>query len=320
MQMIATGQLFAPYFFHPDADGEDRRAESRECLELLEAWIDTIDRRKLPKNMAMDWDGEWLSRDFIKNWNKDYEIPDVEPHLVPTHHPTKYAIQKNATSIILPAKGILPVGSFIRSPRFGLIHPTTISAAVLQDAGFQVDPEDSCSPVLFDAITLAPSFDFVCGGNRLIEMVNFITQWILNEPEEDDTIAYTPPDELSFVDFMNFRAVPLNKRDAWDGKVYTEAFELAANCSEDQWLAFHMAPMLNRMGINVRATRAGLEKTPLRDALSNLHSILNEVIDHAWLREADFETLKNFVGDRPGLAEAYSGRRFRQLLWDLVGL
>ena len=212
MQMIATGQLFAPYFYHPDAQVQHRRAESRECLELLQSWIDQIDKRKLPKNMVMDWDGEWLSRDLIKNWVKDYEIPDVEPQLVPTHHPTKYIIQKNATRMILPAKGILPVGSSVGSPGFGLIHPTTISAAVLQDAGFQVDPENSYRPALFDAITLAPNFDFVCGRNRLSEFVNFITQWTLNEPQEDDIIAYTPPDGLSFDDFVNFQAGPIEQK------------------------------------------------------------------------------------------------------------
>ena len=112
----------------------------------------------------------------------------------------------------------------------------------------------------------------------------------------------------------------------WDGSGYTLAYDLATRHSEDQLLAFHMAPMLNRMGINVRAimyhhalSRAGLDKTPLRDALSNLHSILNEFVEHAWLREADFKTLQKLLGDHPGLAERCSGRKFRQSLWDLVG-
>ena len=32
---------------------------------------------------------------------------------------------------------------------------------------------------MFDAMTLAPNSDFVCGRNRLAEVVNFITQWNL---------------------------------------------------------------------------------------------------------------------------------------------
>ena len=43
MHMIATGQLFEPYVFHPTASGEDRRAESEYCLEKLDEWIKLFD-------------------------------------------------------------------------------------------------------------------------------------------------------------------------------------------------------------------------------------------------------------------------------------
>ena len=79
--------------------------------------------------------------------------------------------------MILPAKGMLPLGAYIGSPGFGLIHPTTISAAVLQDAGFQVEQDDQFHPVMFDAITLAPNFDFVTGRNRLKGIVGLIAHW-----------------------------------------------------------------------------------------------------------------------------------------------
>ena len=39
MHMIATGQLFEPYVYHPTADPDDRRRESEYCLERLEQWI-----------------------------------------------------------------------------------------------------------------------------------------------------------------------------------------------------------------------------------------------------------------------------------------
>ena len=113
---------------------------------------------------------------------------------------------------------------------------------------------------------------------------------------------------------------------ARDGSLYALAFKAATRLTEDQLLSLHMAPMLLRMGTNVRAilhhhalNRAGLEKSPLRDALSNLHPILNEVIEHDWLHEVDFNNLQQFMGDHPKFAETCSGRKFRQLLWDLVG-
>ena len=227
--------------------------------------------------MDMDWDGEWPSRDFIKNWNPDYQIPDVTLQMKPMYHPTRYSIQSNATRMILPAKGMLPLGSYIGSPGFGLIHPTTISAAVLQDAGFQVEEDDPFHPVMFDAITLAPNFDFVTGRNRLKGIVGLIAHCNLTNPEEDESLAHSPPDDLSYEDFVKFREVRLIQREPWDRRVYKQAFDIATNYTEDQLLAHHMSPMVIRMGINLRATlyqhalsRAGLDETPLRDALTNL--------------------------------------------------
>ena len=65
MQMIATGQLFEPYFYHPDANGADRRLESQYCLQKLEEWIALFKWDQNPKNMNMDWDGEWLDHEFF---------------------------------------------------------------------------------------------------------------------------------------------------------------------------------------------------------------------------------------------------------------
>ena len=71
-----------------------------------------------------------------------------------------------------PGKG----NSYIGSPGFGLIHSNTISAAVLQDAGFKTNERDRTKPAPFDAITLAPNFDLQIGRRRVNEVANFITQ------------------------------------------------------------------------------------------------------------------------------------------------
>ena len=105
-----------------------------------------------------------------------------------------------------------------------------------------------------------------------------------------------------------------------------ETLRIAKKYTEDQLLAYHMAPMLMDMGTNVRAilyqhaiSRAGLDTTPLRDTLANLTSVINQVIDHAWLNKVDLEQIKDYIGDHPALAENYPVRKFRQLLWDVVG-
>ena len=96
--------------------------------------------------------------DFVRNWDRNYVIPDVEVELKPEYHPTSYHVQSNAVRMILPAKGMLPLGSYIGSPGFGLIHPTTITAAVLQDIGFVYEDDNPENPMRFDAISLAPKF------------------------------------------------------------------------------------------------------------------------------------------------------------------
>ena len=167
MHMIATGQLFEPYLYHPDADVDERRQESDYCLKRLAEWIAMFKWEKKPKNVAMDWDGDWLDPDFVRSWDRDYVIPDVALEMQSEYHPTRYQVQPNAIRMIQPAKGMLPMGSYIGSPGFGLIHPTTITAAVLQDAGFFYEADNSQNPMRFDAISLAPNFDLPTGRNRM---------------------------------------------------------------------------------------------------------------------------------------------------------
>ena len=328
MHMIATGQLFEPYLHHPNASGDDRRQESEYCLDRLAQWVNLFKWNDNPVNIEMDWEGAWLDSDFVSKWNRNYVIPDVEPEMKPEYHPTSYHVQPNAVRMILPAKGMLPVGSYIGSPGFGLIHPTTITAAVLQNAGFQYDEHNPESPMRFDAISLAPNFDIPTGKYRMLGVAGMITDWELCDCPEEVCLVCIPPEDLSFDDLINFKHVPipLVQRESMDKKLHEEAFGIAYRHSEDQLLAFHMAPMLSDMGTNVRAilyqhalSRAGLDTNPLRDTLTNLEPVINQVIDHSWLSKVDYEQIKEYIGDHPSLAENYPVRRFRQLLWDVVG-
>ena len=158
------------------------------------------------------------------------------------------------------------------------------------------------------------------------DIVSLITQWTLLEPEDEECLVFIPPDDVSYDDFLNLSQVQLNKREPWDPHVHHQAFEVATRYTEDQLLTHHMAPMLINMGTNVRAvlyqhalSRAGLDPTPLRDALTNLLPIIKEVIDHAWLQKVYYQEVKDYIGDHPRLAETYPIRKFRQLLWDVVG-
>ena len=101
---------------------------------------------------------------------------------------------------------------------------------------------------------------------------------------------------------MNFLYVPLIQRESWDREVHQTIFETTISYTEYQLLAHHMAPMFIGMGTNVRAilyqhalSRAGLNPSPLRDALTNLEPIIDEVIEHAWLDRADFVRIKDYI-------------------------
>ena len=200
-------------------------------------------------------------------------------------------------AMILPAKGMLPMGSFIGSPGFGLIHPTTITAAVLQDAGFFYEADNDQNPMRFDAISLAPNFDLPTGRNRMAEIVSLITQWALFEPPEEESLVCIPPEDFSFEDFINLRFVPVIQRESWDRKVH-----------RDRAILYQHA-----------LSRAGLDTTPLRDVLTSLAPLINQVIDHAWLSKVDYDQVEEYVGDHPTLAEKHPARKFRQLLWDVIG-
>ena len=179
MHMIATGQLFEPYVYHPTASGEDRRRESEYCLETLEAWIGLFRWKNNPTNISMDWEGTWLDTDFLRKWDRKYTIPDLHPEMRPEYHPTSFHVQPNTVRMILPAKGMLPLGSYIGSPGFGLIHPNTITSAVLQNAGFAYEEDNPHNPMRFDAFSLASKFDIPTGRYRMLGVAGMITDWEL---------------------------------------------------------------------------------------------------------------------------------------------
>ena len=328
MHMIATGQLFEPYVYHPTASGDDRRQESEYCLEALEEWISLFTWKNNPTNISMDWEGTWLDSDFLSKWDRNYTIPDLHPEMRPEYHPTSFHVQTNAVRMILPAKGMLPLGSYVGSPGFGLIHPNTITSAVLQNAGFAYEEDNPHNPMRFDAFSLAPNFDIPTGRYRMLGVAGMITDWELYECPEEVCLVCIPPEDLSPQDLFDFQnvPVPLVQRDYMDPKLHEEAFDIAKKYSEDRLLSYHMAPMLSDMGTNLRAmlyqhalSRAGLDATPLRDMLTKLDPVIDQVIEHSWLNKVDYEQIKEYIGDHPSLAEKYPVRKFRQLLWDVVG-
>ena len=177
-----------------------------------------------------------LDSDFVKSWNRNYVIPDVALEMTPQYHPTSYHVQPNTVRMILPAKGMLPVGSYIGSPGFGLIHPTTMTSAVLQNAGFVYEDDNDDNPMRFDAISLASNFDIPIGRNRMLGVAGMITDWELYETPNESSLVCIPPEDLSFDDFITLQYVPLIHRESWDKELHREAFNVAKKYTEDHSL------------------------------------------------------------------------------------
>ena len=328
MHMIATGQLFEPYVFHPTASGEDRRAESEYCLEKLDEWIKLFDWKSNPKNVNMDWEGECMDAEYVGKWDRTYSIPDLHPEMRPEYHPSSFHVHPTSVRMILPAKGMLPVGSYVGSPGFGLIHPNTITAAVLQNAGFAREDDNSNNPMRFDAISLAPNFDIPTGRCRMMAVSGMITDWELYDCPPEEQLVCIPPEDLAPIDLFDFQNVPVGSTylDQLSPQLHRDAFEVAKKYTEDQLLSCNMVPMLSDMGTNLRAmlyqhalSRAGLDTNPLRDMLTKLDLVVDQAIAHFWLNKVDYQQITQYIGDHPSLAENYPVRKFRQLLWDVVG-
>ena len=132
---------------------------------------------------------------------------------------------------------------------------------------------------------------------RTDEVSNLIAEWLLNEPPKDTRFASFPT-EVDVQSLMTLQDIPLLRRPPIDGETYNTgcytALARATAVTEDQ-LSFHMSPMLKHTGINVRAhlyqhalSRAGLDKTPLRDILKTFDRIVDEVSEHDWFQPVDF--------------------------------
>ena len=50
--------------------------EEQKVITVWSVWSDglALDKNNLPENMEMDWTGEWVSSELVKNWNQNYQF------------------------------------------------------------------------------------------------------------------------------------------------------------------------------------------------------------------------------------------------------
>ena len=94
---------------------------------------------------------------------------------------------------MIPTEGIIPMGSLRRVPGYGIIHPNTINAAILQRYGV-VQPD-----CMFDAMSLAPNFDLLLNNQQAERVTQQIVGWELRSENpytsrfNEREIVHIPP-------------------------------------------------------------------------------------------------------------------------------
>ena len=171
LESIASGHIFDRTFAPPTEDLEQVRKDNRTCLELLAMWVSQFPEGYDNPNLQLHHSGEGLTRDFL-NRPRTGEMPKGEFTRHPDLHPTAYKItDPNDIRLILPIKGILPMGCASGVVGYGMIHPNLTNAAVLQYHGLTSRNKH------FDAMALAPNFDLLLTQGEATEVAKLIAAW-----------------------------------------------------------------------------------------------------------------------------------------------
>ena len=131
-RLIANGQIFNQRFLHPWSNLEYFYQESAQCNALVDEWINDAN------NQTTRWgtltirnvDDDFPAKCFTFSHHIGFGPAKLKAH--PHLHPTRYQSWPRDVTIYVPAKGPLPMVSFCGADGYGLIHPNTINAAVLQ--------------------------------------------------------------------------------------------------------------------------------------------------------------------------------------------
>ena len=156
------------------------RADNERCMELLNQWKSLFPTGYKSVNMKIFKKGEGLTSEFLKK-PRSGELPPGCPGIHPDLHPTAYqSVDSSEIRLILPVKGILPMGCAKGIPGHGMIHPNLINAAVLQCHGL------SAANGYCDAMSLAPNFDLLLSQQLATDVARLIAEWDMEEEELGD--------------------------------------------------------------------------------------------------------------------------------------
>ena len=177
LESIASGHFFDRTFTPVNEDLERVRRDNARCVELLNQWKSQFPANFSNPNMKIFGKGEGLTQEFLKK----PRTGELGPGCFARHpdlHPTAYqSTDPNDIRLILPVRGLLPMGCAKGVPGYGMIHPNLINAAVLQCYGLTAASNH------FDAMSLAPNFDLLLTQQKATNVACLIAEWNREEPD-----------------------------------------------------------------------------------------------------------------------------------------
>ena len=296
LESIASGHIFDRTFAPVNEDLERVRRDNKQCLSLLDQWKSKFPANYKNVNLKLFKKGEGLTQEFLKKPRTAVMGPGrVDKH--PDLHPTAYQFaDPNETRLILPAKGILPMGSAKGIIGYGVIHPNLINAAVLQTYGL------SAQQGQFDAMSLAPNFDLALTQQEAAEIAARIAEWSVDPidlGDQAELIVQTPfvPTKENMRQHRNF--IDITTQSVAQGTSIAQVGNLMTMTDEATWLIPPMGALLQYQGTNTRALcyhllqcREDSTKDPQLNE-TTIRSAIEVVVNDHWLQLESGDVLKS---------------------------
>ena len=286
LESIASGHFFDQTFAPVNEDIHRVHKDNEKCKELLDQWKSLFPSNYQNDNLKIFKKGEGLTQEFLKK----PRTGELGPGCFSRHpdlHPTSYqSTDPNDIRLILPVRGLLPMGCAKGVPGHGLIHPNLINASVLPCYGLTAANDH------FDAMSLAPNFDLLLVQQKAVSVARLIAEWNHNAEDlgERGTLLVQPPLDPTKEDMNLYsNCIDPSYRSPTQTILMSQVADILSTTEESLWLIPIMSSILQEQGTNTRAMCHHIlrcrESAALKPKLDNVtvHNTIETVVNENWL-------------------------------------
>ena len=326
LESIASGHFFDRSFAPVGEDIDNVRRDNKRCMQLLDQWKSKFPANYNNPNLKIFKKGEGLTREFLNQPTTAILGPGrFERH--PDLHPTAYKpTDPNDIRLILPVKGILPMGSAKGVVGYGIIHPSLINAAVLQTYGL------STMQGHFDAMSLAPNFDLLLTQQEASAIAGRIAEWSTVEIDmegQGELIVQTPHDPTKENMKYHRDFIDPTLRSVAQGMSMIQIRNLTTMTDELTWLIPPMSTTLQNQGTNTRALCYHLlqckeDKTKEPQLTEKtIQQAIETVVKESWLQlepDEDLKAVKDGTQSLKTVLDSKATTEGNIFLWNYAGV